>query len=70
MQGAEPNLLARLQTGLRAVGPGLSLRRTSLPPIVGAALLGLDAVGASREAQARVRAELAAAVEGRERMVH
>ena len=70
MRGAEPNLLARLETGLRAVGPGLSLRRTSLPPIVGAALLGLDAVGASREAQARVRAELAAAVEGHERMVH
>ena len=70
MRGAEPNLLARLETGLRAVGPGLSLRRTSLPPIVGAALLGLDAVGASPEAQARVRAELAAAVEGHERMVH
>ena len=70
MRGAEPDLLARLETGLRAVGPGLSLRRTSLPPIVGAALLGLDAVGASPEAQARVRAELAAAVEGHERMVH
>jgi N-acetylglucosamine kinase-like BadF-type ATPase len=69
MRGAEPDLLARLETGLRAVGPGLSLRRTSLPPIVGAALLGLDAVGASPDAQARVRAELAAAVEGHERMV-
>ena len=69
MRGAEPNLLARIEAGLRAVGPGLSLRRTSLPPIVGAALLGLDAVGAPSEAQARVRAELAAAVEGHERMM-
>jgi len=69
MRGAAPDLLARIETGLRAVGPGLSLRRTSLPPIVGAALLGLDAVGAPSEAQARVRAELAAAVEGHERMM-
>jgi N-acetylglucosamine kinase-like BadF-type ATPase len=69
MRAADPDLLARIETGLRAVGPGLRLRRTSLPPIVGAALLGLDAVGASTEAQARVRAELAAAVEGHERMV-
>jgi N-acetylglucosamine kinase-like BadF-type ATPase len=69
MRNAEPDLLARIQTGLRAVGPGMTLRRTSLPPIVGAALLGLDAVGAPSEAQARVRAELAAAVERHERMI-
>ena len=69
MRGAEPDLLARIQTGLRAVGAGMTLRRTSLPPIVGAALLGLDAVGAPSEAQARVRAELAAAVERHERMM-
>ncbi len=69
MRGAEPDLLERIEAGLSAVGPGLGLRRTSLPPIVGAALLGLDAVGASPAAQARVRAELAAAVEGHERMM-
>jgi hypothetical protein len=35
----------------------------SSPPIVGAALLGLDAIGASAEAQRRAREELEAAVE-------
>jgi N-acetylglucosamine kinase-like BadF-type ATPase len=69
MRKAEPDLLARIEAGLRAVGPGMRLRRTSLPPIVGAALLGLDAVGAPSEAQARVRSELAAAVERHERMM-
>jgi len=69
MRKAEPDLLARIEMGLRDVGPALSLRRTSLPPIVGAALLGLDAIGAAPEAQARVREELAAAVERHERMV-
>ena len=70
MRAADSDLLARIQTGLRAVGPGLRLRRTSLPPIVGAALLGLDAVGASTEAQARARGDLTAVVEGHERTVH
>jgi len=39
------------------------LRRTSQPPIIGAALLGLDDVGADKDAQERLRAELGAAVE-------
>jgi hypothetical protein len=38
-----------------------------VPPIVGAALLGLDAIGAGADAQARARRELAAAVERHER---
>jgi hypothetical protein len=33
-------------------------------PIIGAALLGLDAIGADPSARARARAELDAAVEG------
>jgi N-acetylglucosamine kinase-like BadF-type ATPase len=69
MRRADDDLLARIENGLRAVGAGMTLRRTSLPPIVGAALLGLDAVGAPPEAQERVRAELATAVEQHERMV-
>jgi hypothetical protein len=36
----------------------------SSPPIVGAALLGLDAIGASPEAQQRTREELELAVAG------
>ena len=67
MRGADSEFLGRIETGLRRVGPRLVLRRTSAPPIVGAALLGLDAVGAGLEAQARLRAELGAAVERLER---
>ncbi|MFL5955764.1 MAG: N-acetylglucosamine kinase [Gaiellaceae bacterium] len=69
MRGADSELLGRIDGGLRRVGPNLRLRRTSLPPVVGAALLALDAVGAGAEAQARVRAELTAAVERHERLV-
>jgi N-acetylglucosamine kinase-like BadF-type ATPase len=63
MRGADSELLGRIQAGLRRVGAQLVLRRTSAPPIVGAALLGLDAVGAGPEAHARLRSQLSAAVE-------
>jgi N-acetylglucosamine kinase-like BadF-type ATPase len=69
MRGADSELLGRIDAGLRRVGPNLRLRRTSLPPVVGAALLALDEVGASPEAQERVRSELTAAVERHERMM-
>ncbi|MFL5962968.1 MAG: N-acetylglucosamine kinase [Gaiellaceae bacterium] len=68
MRGANSELLGRIEAGLRRVGPQLVLRRTSSPPIVGAALLGLDAVGAGPEAQARLRSELSAAVERLEQL--
>jgi N-acetylglucosamine kinase-like BadF-type ATPase len=63
MRGADSELLGRIEAGLRRVGPQLVLRRTSAPPIVGAALLGLDTVGAGPEAHARLRSQLSAAVE-------
>jgi hypothetical protein len=68
MRGASSELLGRIESGLRRIGPQLMLRRTSAPPIVGAALLGLDAVGAGPEAQARVRKELSAADERLEKL--
>jgi len=68
MRGASSELLGRIESGLRRIGPRLVLRRTSAPPIVGAALLGLDAVGAGPEAQARVRKELSVAVERLEKL--
>jgi N-acetylglucosamine kinase-like BadF-type ATPase len=67
MRGADSELLGRIESGLQRIGPRLVLRRTSVPPIVGAALLGLDAIGAGADAQARARRELAAAVERHER---
>jgi N-acetylglucosamine kinase-like BadF-type ATPase len=63
MRNADARLLGRIEGGMREVSPAIVLRRTSQPPIVGAALLGLDAIGAGNAAQARVRAELGAAVE-------
>jgi N-acetylglucosamine kinase-like BadF-type ATPase len=63
MRSADPRLLGRIERGLHDVSPSIVLRRTSQPPIIGAALLGLDAVGADAAAQARLRTELVAAVE-------
>ena len=56
-------LVERICEGLSEVGPEITVRSTKAPAIVGAALLGLDAVGADGPAQARLREELAAAVE-------
>ena len=42
-----------------ALGAEITVHATAAPPIVGAALLGLDELGAGGEAQARVRRELA-----------
>jgi len=55
-------LLDAIERGLVAVGPQLVVRPTNAPPVVGAALLGLDALGAEPEARERARHELVAAV--------
>ena len=55
-------LEAAIETGLRGVGDSITVRNTESPPIVGAALLGLDELGATPDAQRRVREELEAAV--------
>lgn len=55
-------LSAAVQSGLAEVGPGIAVRPTTAPPVLGAALLALDELGAPREAYDRVRL----AVEGAE----
>jgi N-acetylglucosamine kinase-like BadF-type ATPase len=55
MRAADSKLLGRIADGL---GPGLTLRRTSAAPVVGAALLGLDSIGADLAAQQRLRSDL------------
>jgi N-acetylglucosamine kinase-like BadF-type ATPase len=52
----------RLLDGIAAGLPGLELRAATSPPIVGAALLALDDLGAGPEAQERARRELGEAV--------
>jgi N-acetylglucosamine kinase-like BadF-type ATPase len=67
MRAAGDELLGQIAAGLR---PGLTVHRTSAPPIVGAALLALDELGAGRDVQDRVRMQLVEAVEHVEAEVH
>lgn len=52
----DPGFHARVADGIHAVAPRALLRRLTVPPVVGAALLGLDAIGADDEAKDRLRA--------------
>ena len=63
MRRADDTLLGLIEHGLGEIGVGLVLRRMSEPPVVGAALLGLDELGADAEAHDRLRTELRAAVD-------
>jgi N-acetylglucosamine kinase-like BadF-type ATPase len=48
----------RVAMGIRAVAPGAILLRLTAPPVLGAALLGLDALGADDRAKERLRTAL------------
>ena len=61
MQAGDPGLLRRVEDGLHAIHEGVAMRVVPAPPIVGAALLALDAAGADAAALARGQRELAAA---------
>jgi N-acetylglucosamine kinase-like BadF-type ATPase len=49
---------ARVAAGIRALAPRARLRQLGAPPVLGAALLGLDAIGAGEDAKDRLRAAL------------
>jgi len=49
---------ARVSEGILAVAPRAVLLHLSAPPVLGAALLGLDAIGADDVAKDRLRASL------------
>jgi N-acetylglucosamine kinase-like BadF-type ATPase len=63
LQDADGDLLAAIRAGLAEVGEHVLVRPTASPAIVGAALLGLDALGAGDAEQARLRRELGDAFE-------
>jgi N-acetylglucosamine kinase-like BadF-type ATPase len=63
LRAGDGRLLDAIENGLRELGQQIVVHRTSSPPIVGAALFGLDALGAGEDAGARIRAELGAAVD-------
>jgi N-acetylglucosamine kinase-like BadF-type ATPase len=48
----------RIRDGLTAIAPRVAIRRVTGPPIVGAALIGLDALGATMGARAAARERL------------
>jgi N-acetylglucosamine kinase-like BadF-type ATPase len=52
------SLVAAVEATLSEIAPSATVRAASSPPIVGAALLGLDEFGANSEAQERLRREL------------
>ncbi len=58
----EPAFYARLERGVRRVSPAATFVRLDLPPVLGAAIMGLEALGfeAARlaDAEARLRSEL------------
>lgn len=68
MRAGDGRLLGAIETGLREVGDQIVIHRTASPPIVGAALFGLDALGAGEEARERIREELGAAVDSDEEL--
>jgi len=63
MRAADGRLLDAVAAGLAEVGPSIVARVVPDPPIAGAALLGLDELGAPRAAHERARRELTDAVE-------
>ena len=64
LRSRDARLMGAIEAGLREVSPLISAHATLSPAIVGAALLGLDELGAAAAAQERLRRELGAAVEG------
>jgi N-acetylglucosamine kinase-like BadF-type ATPase len=66
LRAGDGRLLGAIEDGLRHLGEQIVVHRTSSPPVVGAALFGLDALGADADAGARARDELAAAVDSDE----
>jgi N-acetylglucosamine kinase-like BadF-type ATPase len=66
LRAGDGRLLGAIETELRDLGEQIVVHRTSSPPVVGAALFGLDALGADEDAGTRARDELAAAVDSDE----
>jgi hypothetical protein len=50
--------MSRIRTGIAAVAPKAQIRRLEAPPVLGAALIGLDHIKAGPAAEARLRSSL------------
>ena len=58
VDAADGPLIDSVAAGVREVSPAAMVKSSSSPPIVGAVLLGLDDLGADKEARKRLRREL------------
>jgi N-acetylglucosamine kinase-like BadF-type ATPase len=56
--GEAPTFLERIRSGIVGIAPAARLTQVTAPPVVGAALLGLDRLGADPGAAERLRATL------------
>ncbi|SFQ58692.1 BadF-type ATPase [Amycolatopsis arida] len=56
LTGVGEEVIAGIRRRCRVAAPGADVRVVQLPPVVGAALLGLDVLGAAPAAEARLRA--------------
>jgi hypothetical protein len=67
LQAGDTRLLDRVRAGILAVAPHARVLPLRLPPITGAALLGLEAIGAGPAARHTARLQVARALlpEGR-----
>lgn len=54
----DQGFMKRIRAGIESVAPHAVIRKLEAPPVLGAALIGLDSVRASRPARARLRAAL------------
>jgi N-acetylglucosamine kinase-like BadF-type ATPase len=62
LQSGEPRLLGRVRDGVLAAVPGARVVTLTLPPLAGAALLGLESAGATAAAAEAARHALTAAL--------
>ena len=62
MQAGDGRLVEATRSALTDTGLAFPVRAVTAPPILGAALLGLDDIGAGHEAQARIGDELRSTV--------
>lgn len=61
LRSRDPLLLGLVRDGIRAAAPNAELTVVTAPPVLGAALLGLEALGAAPSAERRLRSALATA---------
>jgi N-acetylglucosamine kinase-like BadF-type ATPase len=54
----DSRFMSRIRSGIAAIAPRAEVRRLEAPPVLGAALIGLDHIRAGRAAEARLRSTL------------